>query len=291
MRLVLTALLLFAAIMTYAQSAEAESTDSLVNWYQERYPFLSQRDTVYTFESEFVFPDGYDRPDPEVLTPYQNWISHFPLWHRHLPVGAFRGGRAFAPEDISRVVDLPWRGPTHTDLGFSLRILAEWLRYRQRDFDLVYVPPHGDTLSYGKWLSSKPVLTAQGAVKLVPAQERDSSAFEYYRFLKTCMEHMDYAALAQNADSVPPGRVRPGDLLVGHSEDGTKGRVFIVLTMLVNNAGGRLYAVATGCEEACDLHIPLTGPSRNSPWITVEQMSSLVEEYPRQAYLRLHPVR
>ena len=78
-----------------ADSGDVEQPETLRDWYLKHYDFFSIKDTVFTFETEFEMPDGYRRPDSADLTPFQNWVSHFPLWHRWKPVGNWRGGKAF----------------------------------------------------------------------------------------------------------------------------------------------------------------------------------------------------
>jgi len=285
--LILT-LLLAPLVAGQPDTARPVNWDSVMTWYHTQYPFVSMDDTIYTWESEFRVPDGFHRADTAALTPYQNWVSHFPLWHRYKSVGIWKGGTAFDKKDISRVVHLPWRGPVYTDRGFALRILAEYLRKNHREFDMTVAPKFGgDTLTYARWLRSKEGYDGRGAVKLIDATERDSSAFEFYRYLSVCMKNQTYESLGENCDSIPADQARPGDLLIGHDERGLTGRVYVILNMLVNDAGDRVYAVGTGCPEACDFHIPLVTSDRDFPWLTPSQLDSLTEGYPRRGYFRL----
>ncbi len=283
-------LVILSAPLCSAQTPDsaAPKFDSLVTWYHTQYPFVSMTDTIYTWETEFRTPDGFHRADSTELTPFQAWVTHFPLWHRYKSVGIWKGGTALDKEEISRVVHLPWRGPVYTDRGFPLRIIAEYLRKNHRENDLVVEPRFGgDTLTYARWLKSKEGYDGRGAVKLIPATERDSSAFEFFRYLSVCMKNQTYESLAANSDSLTRDQVRPGDLVIGHDERGLTGQVFVVMNMLDNDSGDRVYAVGTGCPEACDFHIPLVGHDRDYPWLTPTQLDSLVAGYPRHGYFRL----
>ncbi len=270
--------------------ADTGSTNPLVAWYHEQYPFISMTDTIYTFESEFTFPEGFSRPDSSALTPYQNWVARIPIWHQYKAVGVWKGGKAFEKDEVSRVVHIPWRGPTYTDLGFPLRILAEFCRRNRTEFGMQIVTKgDGDTLDYGAWLKGKEVLSPLGSPRLVPALERDSSELEFYRFLNMAMQHQTYQSLAANGDSLPGDQALPGDLLIGHDDRGKTGKAFVILNMLVNDTGDRLYAVATGCPapDACDFHIPLVSLDRNFPWLNQTQLEELVRDYPHRGYFRL----
>jgi len=272
-----------------AMAQDSAPMDSLAAWYHQQYPFISMTDTIFTFESEFRTPNGYHRPDSATLTPFQNWMSHFPLWHQYKAVGIWSGGKAFVKTEISRAVHIPWRGPAYTDKGFPLRILAEFMLIDGREFDLTLVPRiGGDTLTYEKFLENKVAIDGRGAVKLVPATKRDTSMFEFYRFLSAAMTHQSYRSLAANGDSLAASEAAPGDLLIGHDESGRKGRAYLIMNMLVNDNGDKVYAVATGCEEACDYHIPLVTLDRDLPWLTVDQLEALVSDRAHWGFFRLH---
>jgi len=269
-----------------AYGNDSTEVSPLVAWYHQNYPFISMTDTIYTFESEFITPNGFHRSDSANLTPFQNWVSHFPLWHRYKPVGMWKGQKIFEAKEISRAVHLPWKGSIYKDNAFPLRIIAEYLHYRNRDYDFTVIPPVGDTLNYKMYLHSKVSRTGLGAVKLVSVEPRDSSVYEFFKFLNECMRNTNYASLSANCDSISIDDVAPGDLLIGHDERGRKGVVYVILNRLVNDNGDKLYVVATGCPEACDFHIPLFNDDRNNPWITIEEVQALASEYPYRGFFR-----
>jgi len=91
-----------AVILLISGSVAAQTAGQDLNrQYRQTYDFISMKDTIFTFESEFILPDGYHYTDSSELTPYQNWIAHIPIWHRYKPVGHWklerqedvRGGR------------------------------------------------------------------------------------------------------------------------------------------------------------------------------------------------------
>ncbi len=265
---------------------EDRQSETLRDWYVKHYDFFSMKDTVYTFETEFEFPDGYKRPDSADLTLFQNWVSHFPLWNQWKPIGKYRGGKAFEADQISRAVHLPWKGKTFRDYAIPLRILAEFLRYQHCEFDLHVIPKLGDTLRYEDWLKGKPVSTSGGEVYFKPSEQREHDPYEYYRFLNFCMRSTSYPSLAENCDSITENEVAPGDLFIAHDEKGKSGSVYVILNMLVNEAGEKLFAVATGCPKACDFHIPLFNNNRDDPWITSKHIKALSADMPHSGFFR-----
>jgi len=100
------------------------------------------------------------------------------------------------------------------------------------------------------------------------------------------MEHSSYKSLAANCDSITIEELAPGDLVITHDQKSKNGRVFLVLNMIENTKGNRLYALATGCSNACDFHIPLFNMERNNPWIDGDKINKILTEYPLSGLLR-----
>ncbi len=286
MRITISAVCLLVALLTTVHGEEDQQPANLRDWYVKNYDFFSIKDTVFTFETEFVMPEGYQRPDSADLTPFQNWVSHLPLWHRWKPVGIWKGGKAFEADQVSRAVHLPWKGRNFKDCAIPLRILAEFLRYKHREFDFQVIPVLGDTLRYGDWLKGKPTYGGRGEVFFRPSEPREHDPYECFRFLDLCMKNTTYGSLAENCDSIRDSEVAPGDLFITCDEKGRTGAVYVVLNMVVNDTGHRLYVVATGCSDACDFHIPLFNHDRNYPWITLERIKKLGSDMTRSGFFR-----
>ena len=279
MKFIQLSLLLIICFVLVAES-RAETGEQMAAASAEKYPFFTMKDTAFSFEGEFILPEGYRYLDSTELTPYQYWISGFPLWHRYKPVGMWKGRKQFEADEISRAVHLPWKGPSFRDVGFPIYIISEYLRHLHQESNFTVIPHFGDTLDYPTWLHSKMTLSGTGAVRLIPVEQRDSSVYEYFKLLDVAMRHSTYKSLATNSDSISVDDIAPGDLLIGHDERGREGSVYFVLNMIVNDSGENLYCVATGCPEACDFHIPLVNLDRDNPWIDTDRMFKLISDYP-----------
>lgn len=270
-----------------AQESEGET---IVERYNRLYPFISMKDSIYTCRSEFEMPDGYDYTDSLLRNSFQNWIAAFPLWHRYKRAGIWRGGIRYQPEEMSRVVHLPWRGSVYKDFNFPWRILAEYFAVLEQPEKLVYMPRIGELLTFPIWLSGKPLYKLRGELIIKPDVDRTPTLKEYYGYMAFCMQNSNYATLAKNCDSINLSRIGPGDLIIAHDSTHNKGTTYIVMNTADNKRGERMYIVATGCDDACDLHIPLLGLSNDNPWITSEQLAALTGTYPFSGFFRLKAV-
>ncbi len=289
MRITLTFFLtlMMASKLSAQQPPKPVDTNGINYRYKQNYEFVTMPDTIYTFETEFALPQGFHHADSADLSPFQNYVANFPLRHRLMPVGSFKGSSVFEKEQISRPVHLPYNGPAFTDRAEPIRILAEYLHDHNREFDLPVVPKAGDIMTYSKWLSNDITFDGKGAIQFVPGAPKDTTLKEYYTFMRFCLENTSYQSLAYNCDSVDASLLMPGDLFVAHDSTGNNGVVFVVMHMLKKGKNEKLYAVATGCSEACDFHIPLFNNDKNNPWLTAAQIAELGRDYPRRGFLRL----
>ena len=268
-------------------ASEPENDTTGINYhYRQNYDFITMEDTIFTFDSEFILPDGYQHADSIELSPFQNYVANFPLWHKHLPVGNWKGAKEFEKTEISRPVHLPHQGLAFTNKGIPIRILAEYLHDNNREFELEIAPIKGDSLKYSKWLFNEVIYGPRKTVKYREVPPRDTTLNTYYTFMKTCMHSSNFESLTYNCDSVAPSKLMPGDILVAYNENSTKGEVFVVMHMLVGKKKDNLYAVATGCKKPCDFHIPLFNGDRDNPWLTADQIYELGKDYPNKGFYR-----
>lgn len=276
-------ILLSAAV--FAQ--EMQDTTGINYRYKEMYDFVTMQDTIYTFQSEFKLPEGFQHADSVWLNDFQNYVSNFPLWHKGLKVGSFRKKIIYKNTEISRPVHFPYNGPAFTDKAMPIRIMAEYLHDRKREKELTVIPNSGEIMTYDKWLASDITYGPGKSVQFNVPAEKEANLSEYYTFMRMCLENTTYESLARNCDTISASDVRPGDIFVAHSENGREGVVYVILHMIVNSSDDKLYAVATGCKEACDFHIPLFNNDRNNPWIRAREIAELSGDHPRRAFLRL----
>ncbi len=243
--------------------------------YKKAYDFITYLDTFYTFLTEFSLPDGYHYLQSDKLNSYQKWISEFPLQHRFMSLGNWKGAKVFERDSVSRGVDIPWQGNVYQEQNFPLRFLAEFMRYNKTDLHLTYQPEKGEPISYRAYLKGKVARNAKGEVIVIPGEERPPSLVDFYRYTHYIMKLNTFKLLAGNCELIKEKDIRPGDMFISHDERGRKGTAVLILNVIENKKGKRLYAVGRGCTDACDFHIPKINQDRHNPWITIEQINKL----------------
>ncbi len=246
--------------------------------YRQTYDFISMEDTIFTFETEFILPDGYHYADSGEFTSFQNWVANIPIWHQHKPVGHWKGKKMLEADEVCRPVHIPWSGRHYTEPNFPLRILAEYLRYRHQEAAFGFQPTVGESLDYSAWLSGAPAYTSRQVPFLLPKPAREASETEFYKMLNFCMDNNNYRSLAANCVPVTVDDLAPGDMYVAHDSLGRNGCALMIMNRIEDQQGKRLYAIGNGCLEACDFHIPLVNDDRDNPWLRAEEIRDWGEQ-------------
>lgn len=278
MRSIGPTLILLLVLVGAAQAADTLKTPYDPMWYADQYPFITYKGSAFTFESEFLWPSGYRRLDSTKLTPYQFWVSNFPLWHRDKGVASLARGMVLKAGEISRGVHLPWRTAKFYDCVIPLQMLAEYMLRQNRPFDLAYVPKRGDPITYGAFLKSEILYDSYGGIIMKPSTERAPNDSLFNVYMDLVATNTNYRSLELNCDPVSDSAVLPGDLLIGRDSVGLQGKVYSILLVVANQAGDRRYIVGTGCSDGCDFYIPLLGDDRKFPWLTLSQLKDLVNQ-------------
>ncbi len=281
--------IILLALIILLSTISVSNSQTLVETYAKQYPFISMDDTVFTFYTEFELPNGYEYPNPVNLNKFQNWIINFPIWHQYKKVGIWDGGIEFEPDEVSRVVHLPWHGHLYRDLNFPLRILGEFLFLNKKQEQFVFYPKKGDSLFYSDWLNGRPMYTARKEVFIEPDIPKKPTEKEFYKYIHFCMQENNYLSLSQNCTEIKENELMPGDLYITWNRNGMRGNVYLILNMIYNNKDEKLFAIATGSpEEACDYYIPKFNDNRNLPWISINKLKELPTEKLNSGFFRFN---
>jgi hypothetical protein len=247
----------------------------LREFYKAEYPFFEMADTLYLPQTELQLPDGFGWPDSSRLTPMQNWMNHFPIWHQYKSVGKWNGEKAKTYDQITRCIHLPWSGPAYKDFAFPWRVAMEYLRHCQAESLFQFIPVAGPTVTYPEYLKHTLAFGPRSEIKLIPDTQRTGSVEELYKCFGYAITNMNYKFLIANCDSLDAKRVGPGDLFLAADSIGKDGAAYVIMFVIENKKKERLFAVGTGGKVASDFHIPLVHNDRHRPWMTLDDIKAL----------------
>lgn len=276
-------------ILIFSSTISAEQTDEfkkLLEDYKSQYKFYSIKDTMYRIQTEFELPDGFSYIELKNDSSFPYWVSNFPIWHQFKAVGHWKGNKVFEHDEVSRVIHLPWQGPTFKDVAIPIRILGEYEFQFNNRFDFQVMPKKGEMLTYQKWLNGKAAYNHRGEVLFKDDIVKEDTENEYYLYMLFCMQNINFESVAKSCDTVALNAVQAGDMFIGYDKTGNKGKLLIIFRLISNESGDIMYLVANGCPEACDLYIPKINNDRDIPWITFEQLQKLTEEYDNSRFYR-----
>ena len=271
---------------TYAQSEQTEEFKKLYQYYKTHYNFYAIKDTVYTIDTEFQLPEGYRYDYSTEIDSYTDWITNFPIWHKYKHIGLWKGTKHLDATEVSRAVHLPWFGNTFTDFAIPIRLAGEYLFQLNQKDKLILAPPQGDTLTYDRWLEANPAFTYKGDIIWKDGNPKLDTEDEYYKYLIFCMQSATYAGLMKNCEPVESGQVQAGDMFIATDDTGKKGAVYVILRLIFDENDHTLFLVGTGCEEACDFHIPLLTEKRDIPWVSENLLQELTRGFETKGFYR-----
>jgi hypothetical protein len=254
-------------------------------WYNSHYPYMTYVGAGFTFESEFLWPTGYQRVPAKALASFQFWVSNIPLWHRERMVGSPTTGKVFDASAVSRPVHLVWRTLKFYDDVIPLQLLVEYFNSVKKLDDLPITLLAGAPVTYRQFRSNDVAFDPRGAVIWQPTKERPTSDSMVNAFMELVAANTTYLSLEQNCKPVPDSVLLPGDLFISRDTMGLEGVVYTVLVAVANKAGEHRYIVGTGCKSGCDFYIPLFSGGKNYPWVTLEEIRALAK-YPVSGFFR-----
>ena len=257
------------------KAEKTEQFEKLYKYYQANYPSFNMKDTLFNCDSEFIFPENYNKLENSKMSAYSKWISEFPLWHKSKAVGNWRGRREFLSDEISRVIHLSWRGKSNTDIGITLRLLADFLHLNHTEQKLFIKPAKGEQIDYYTWLKGKPLIDRKKGLYISPDMKRDTSTVEFFKFMNFMIHYLDYKSLIEVCEPISESDIAIGDMLITSDKSGKTGNVYTIMNSLENKSGEKLYIIGTGCKQACDFYIPLFNQDRNNPWIRLSDIKRL----------------
>ncbi|KAA3637630.1 MAG: hypothetical protein DWP97_00515 [Calditrichaeota bacterium] len=276
-------------VTIFASVGAAEQTEEfkkLYEYYKTNYNFYAIPDTVYTIEGELKLPEGYTYKNSKEIDSYTDWVSNFPLWHKYKHIGMWKGTKQYDATEISRAIHLPWSGRSFAEYSIPLRMLGEYLFQIGQKDKFVVEPKGGETLSYKKWLEAKPVFDFRGNVIWKDDLPKSESDDEYYKYMLFTLQNSSYGGLMKNCNQVESSQVQAGDMFIASDDTGNKGAVYVILRLISNQNDSTLFLVGTGCEEACDFHIPLLTAKRDEPWVSQVTLEAINSEFKKSGFYR-----
>lgn len=286
--LTLTFVFAFAAVSLAERTPEFEEK---LKKHKEIYRFFPKVDTMYTIEGEFPLPENYHWGDIDKMNDYQKYIADFPIWNRYISAVNWYRNKIIDADSLSRVVHITWDGGQYREIAFPVRILAEYFLKKDEKFKFDVMPKSGESINYEKWLKGSPKYNARMELFFADDQKKEDTELEYFKMVNFSLNNLSFKSLIESSDQVPADDLMPGDFFLATNSRYKDGVVYFVMHYIVGDDGLKKYVVATGCPKACDFHIPLFNNNKDNPFITVEEIENLAQQYPNYSFYRFKALK
>ncbi|CAM2010805.1 DUF4846 domain-containing protein [Acanthopleuribacter pedis] len=231
---------------------------------------LSAQDTAYawphqtdggTLAERFPAPEGYHRePFNDETT---RWLRGLPLKPGVPPVRFFDGRRK--PNDVHlAVVDIDvGQRDLQQCADAVMRLRAEYLWSQQRRNEIAFNFTSGDKARWSDWAEGQRPRINGNKVSWSSRAAANASYPIFRRYLNTVFTYAGSYSLAKELKKVAdPGRILPGDVFI---IGGFPGHAVIVLDVVANAAGERLFLLGQSYMPAQDFHV-LKNLKRGDGW-------------------------
>lgn len=155
-----------------------------------------------------------------------------------------------------------------------IRLRAEYLRKSGREEEIVFNFTNGSPASWGKWKDGYRCYVTGNELSWERTAEPSDSERTFQKYLETVF--MYAGSLSLEKELIPAGL---NDIQAGYVfiSGGSPGHAIIVVDVVVDNHGERLFMLAQSYMPAQDIHI-LTNPNdeKISPWYRLSENEDLI---------------
>lgn len=145
-----------------------------------------------------------------------------------------------------------------------IRLRAEYLYAAGRRDEIQFRFTSGDAAAWSRWRSGDRPTIRGNAVRWSRKAMPDASYRSFRKYLVVVFAYAGSLSLSRELQSVDdPARVEPGHVFI---QGGLPGHAVIVLDVVENEAGARMFLLAQSYMPAQEIHV-LRNPTRpDSPW-------------------------
>ncbi|THB65841.1 MAG: hypothetical protein D6B27_07865 [Gammaproteobacteria bacterium] len=234
----------------------------------------------YSSGSEPLFkrvkpPTGYSR-NAHSENSFSDWLVNLPVKKGEQPVYLYNGKRKFNQLVHFAVIDIDTgKRDLQQCADAVMRLRAEYLWSSGRKNEIAFNYTSGDRAYWKKWRKGIRPQIKGNKVKWINSAANDKSYANFRRYMDNVFTYAGSASLSRELQKVSdPQNIRSGDVFI---QGGHPGHAVIVLDVVENSAGERLFLLAQSYMPAQEIHIlknPLS--PQLSPWYKAKKGGELV---------------
>ena len=222
-------------------------------------------------------PQGYDRTD-DTERSFGSFLRGLPLKAEGSPVMLYNGDEKWNQEAHFAVINLPiGKRDLHQCADAVMRIRADYLRKRGRHDDIHFNFVSGFNCEYQKWMQGYRVKVSGNKVTWYKGAEPGNSDASYWKYLEMVWSYAGTLSLEKELQSKPTSDLAIGDVWI---RGGSPGHAILVIDVVVNSAGEKLFLLAQSYMPAQEMHVLKNpGNAMLSPWYEIPDGDLVTPEW------------
>lgn len=215
-----------------------------------------------TLAERFPAPAGYSRDFNQ--NPFAIWLRDLPLRAGNPEVMLFDGRPKNYQEAHLAVVAIDTGSRDLQQCADAvMRLRAEYLWSADRRDEIKFNFTSGDAARWSSWQAGQRPKINGNKVRWVNSSAKNDSYKNFRRYLNIVFSYAGSHSLARELKAVSdPTQVQPGDVFI---QGGFPGHAVMVLDVVENQAGERMFMVGQSYMPAQDFHV-LKNPKADGVW-------------------------
>ena len=213
-------------------------------------------------------PPGFQRM-PCADGSFCAWLRNVPLKPEGTPVRYYNGDVKHHAQHYA-VIDLDTGDKDLQQCADAVMRLKAEYHYAQKDFSKIHFNfTSGHKVSFDDWRrGKKPVVRGNKVSFTAPRSETDNSYKNFRKYMTIIFSYAGSLSLSQELKPVNVNNISVGDVFI---VGGSPGHAVMVMDVVQNDAGKKMFLLAQSYMPAQDMHI-LQNPyhAGDGPWYSAE---------------------
>ncbi|MEM8908074.1 MAG: DUF4846 domain-containing protein, partial [Bacteroidota bacterium] len=201
---------------------------------------------------------------------FASWLRHLPLKPEGTAVHHFDGSLKANQQVHARVVNIETGNIDLQQCADAVMRLKAEYHYSLGDYQKIHFNfTSGDRVSFEDWRRGRrPSIKGNRVVFSPLGNQEDNSYHNFQRYLRQIFSYAGTASLAKEMQAIRLADLQAGDVFI---QGGYPGHAVIVLDLVENAKGERLFLLAQSYMPAQDMHLlkNLQAP-KQSPWYALD---------------------
>jgi len=233
------------------------------------YPWCVDYDTSQTLEKRINPPEGFTRVAADSGS-FAAWLRGLPMHGRFALVQYYNGVPKWNQGVAHAVIDVDVGDRDLQQCADAvIRLRSEFLHCSKRYDDIRFNFTSGDTAAWRDWIKGMRPSVSGHKVTWSKRAAVDSSYRSFKKYLEIVFSYAGSASLSKELTKVSDvSKMQTGDVFI---QGGFPGHAVIVIDMVENSRGERLFLLAQSYMPAQDIHV-LRNPNESglSPWYNLK---------------------